>query len=342
MDEEGVVNDLPYAKRVAEYLNVDLHVVNVGPEMILDLEKMIYHLDEPQADPAPLNVMYISQLAREHGIKVLLSGVGGDDIFTGYRRHYALMQEKHWAWLPGYARKGLTAITRNMPQSQPFMRRTAKAFRYANLDGDDRIASYFQWLNFANVLDLLNEDVRNELGEYYPNEILLQSLQGLPNSTPTLNKMLYLEGKHFLADHNLNYTDKMGMTEGVEIRVPLLDPELITFATTLPVHYKQRGRTGKWIFKRAMEGILPKEVVYRPKTGFGAPLRSWLRNELKEMVDDVLSQESIRNRGLFDYAGINRLRRQDEDGKLDAIYPIFSIMCIELWCRIFIDQPLQN
>jgi len=342
MDEEGVVNDLPYAKRVAEYLNVDLHVVNVGPEMILDLEKMIYHLDEPQADPAPLNVMYISQFAREHGIKVLLSGVGGDDIFTGYRRHYALMQEKHWAWLPGYVRKGLTAITKNIPQNQPFMRRAAKAFHYANLDGDERIASYFQWLNFANVLDLLNEEVKNELGEYCPNEILLQSLQNLPGSTHTLNKMLYLEGKHFLADHNLNYTDKMGMTEGVEIRVPLLDPELIAFATTLPVHYKQRGRTGKWIFKKAMEGVLPKEVIYRPKTGFGAPLRSWLRNELKEMVDDVLSQESIRNRGLFDYARINRLRRLDEDGKLDAIYPIFSVICIELWCRIFIDQPLQN
>ena len=102
---EGITEDLPYAKRVAQHLGVKLHTVHVGPEMINQLSDMIYFLDEPQADPAPLNVLFISRLARENGMKVLLSGAGGDDIFTGYRRHYSLMCEKYWTWLPAAARK---------------------------------------------------------------------------------------------------------------------------------------------------------------------------------------------------------------------------------------------
>ena len=171
---------------------------------------------------------------------------------------------------------------------------------------------------------------------------MLRTLGELPDGVHPLNKMLYLEAKHFLADHNLNYTDKMGMAEGVEVRVPLLDPDLVAFAASLPVDYKQRGRTGKWIFKKAMEGILPKDVIYRPKTGFAAPLRYWLRNELKELVDDVLSEDSLLKRGLLDPAGVQRLRKLDAEGKVDAAYPIFSMVCMELWCRIFIDQPIPK
>jgi asparagine synthase (glutamine-hydrolysing) len=104
---EGMADDLPYARRVAKHLDVDLHVVTVGPEMVDELQNMVFHLDEPQADPAPINALFISRLARERGIKVLLSGAGGDDIFTGYRRHSALNLEPYWSWLPKPARRGM-------------------------------------------------------------------------------------------------------------------------------------------------------------------------------------------------------------------------------------------
>ncbi|MCP4402924.1 MAG: asparagine synthase [bacterium] len=144
-----------------------------------------------------------------------------------------------------------------------------------------------------------------------------------------------LEAKHFLCDLNLNYTDKMGMAAGVEVRVPLLDPDLIALAARLPVKYKQRGRIGKWVFKKAMEPYLPREVIYRPKTGFGAPLRYWMKHQLRPVIEDVLSESSLRNRGLFDPLGVQNLIALDRHGKVDAAYTIFSLLCIELWCRIF-------
>jgi len=332
---EGMAADLPYAQAVARHLDVDLHTVRAGPEMADGLADMIYHLDEPQADPAPLNALLIARLAREHGIKVLLSGAGGDDIFTGYRRHRALGLERHWAWLPQVLRAGLAAGARRLPARPASLRRLGKAFQYADLDGDARLASYFNWLAPDLVEGLLAADLREAGCGENP---LIGSLADLPADTAAINKMLYLECRHFLADHNLNYTDKMGMAAGVEVRVPLLDRDLVALAARLPVEYKQRGAEGKWIFKKAMEGILPAEVVYRPKTGFGAPLRAWLHGPLQGLLADTLSDESLRRRGWFDPAAIKNLVSMDRQGKLDGGYAIFSLSCVELWARLFMDR----
>jgi asparagine synthase (glutamine-hydrolysing) len=339
---EGMTEDLPFAEKVARHLDVDLHVVRVGPEMANELPRMLYHLDEPQADPAPLNALFISRLARERGIKVLLSGAGGDDIFSGYRRHYALLQERYWSWLPQSARRALAAGASRLPASWPPTRRLAKAFQYAGLDGDERLASYFYWTPPALLASLCGPALRESLAASPPSMPLVASLARLPAGTLPLERMLYLEGKHFLADHNLNYTDKMGMAAGVEVRVPLLDPDLMALAATLPAEYKQHGRIGKWIFKRAMEPYLPRDVIYRPKTGFGAPLRRWLRRELAPLVEDLLSPASLQNRGLFDLQGVKRLVEMDRTGRIDGTYTIFSLMCIELWCRIFVDGKVPS
>ncbi len=337
-DAEGITEDLPYAQRVAKHLGVDLHTIFVGPEMAGQLEEMIYHLDEPQADPAPLNALFICQLAREHGLKVILSGAGGDDIFTGYRRHYALAQERLWEWMPRVVRQGLSSATRLLPTTGPIGRRFSKAFRYAGLDGDERIASYFYWSSPETLRSLYGPRLRDSGSTASYSAPLLSSLGHISANTPKLNKMLYLEGKHFLADHNLNYSDKMSMAAGVEARVPLLDPDLVKLAARLPLQYKQRGRIGKWIFKKAMEPYLPKEVIYRPKSGFGVPLRHWLRHELRPVVEDVLSRRSIEARGLFDASGVQKLVDKDRYGQIDGTYTIFSMICMELWCRIFLDR----
>jgi asparagine synthase (glutamine-hydrolysing) len=183
----------------------------------------------------------------------------------------------------------------------------------------------------------MNRDFAASLTRSSLAQPLLASLGQLPPQAADLNKMLYLECKHFLADHNLNYTDKMGMAAGVEVRVPLLDLELVELAARLPINYKQHGREGKWIFKRAMERLLPRDVIYRPKTGFGVPLRSWLQTRLKPMVDDLLSPESIRRRGIFDPAAVDALRRADQNQRIDGTYSIFALVCMELWCRQYLD-----
>jgi asparagine synthase (glutamine-hydrolysing) len=338
--EEGTVDDLPYARRVADHLDVDLHSIEVGPEMASEFEEMVYYLDEPQADPAPLNVLFISRLARKNGIKVLLSGAGGDDIFTGYRRHYALMLERYWAWLPLFLREGLRKMSARLPQETSYGRRLSKAFRYGALQKDERLASYFFWSDPSSTTALYGPALEGlRVNSSAP---LMEVLHELDRATPVLNRMLALEQKFFLADHNLNYTDKLCMAAGVEGRVPLLDPDIVSIAARLPLEYKQRHGTGKWVFKKAMESTLPQDVIYRPKTGFGVPLRRWLRNELRPLVEELLSPQSLRSRGLFDVAGVAKLVADDRAGRVDGTYTILSLMCIEIWCRRFLSVSVEH
>jgi len=348
--EEGAPPDLPYARRVADHLDVDLCEIIIDPSAIDNLERMLWHLDEPQADPAPINALLIAERARAENVPVLLSGAGGDDIFSGYRRHLALGLERTWRWLPQAVRAGIAAPARwlawdgsvpNIMKWHP-ARRAARAFVYADMSADERLVSYFWWSGEALRRSLYCPDLAARLEGVDTAAPLLESLARIPNERDPLNRMLYLETRHFLADHNLNYTDKMGMASGIEVRVPLLDPDLIDFATRVPSRYKQRGRVGKSIFKRAMEPDLPHDVIYRPKTGFGAPLRRWLQVELRDRVEDTLSSESLRNRGLFDPVAVHRLIEQDRQGRVDGGYTIFSLMCIELWCRMFVDAPASS
>jgi asparagine synthase (glutamine-hydrolysing) len=338
-EEEGMADDLPYARKVAKHLNVPLHVVRIdASRMAQDLQAMVAQLDEPLADPAPLNVLYISRLAREHGIKVLLSGAGGDDLFTGYRRHRALMAEKYWSWLPKFAREGLEQATRMLDGNKPFGRRLRKLFNGAALDGDERLVNYFRWVDQADLAKLYSPEFRAALGDSRAEEPMLEFLSHLPPNTDRLERMLALEQRFFLADHNLTYTDKMSMAVGVEVRVPFLDLDLVEFAAQIPAKFKQRGAEGKWVLKKAMAPYLPREVIYRPKSGFGAPLRRWMRVELRDLVSDVLGETSLRNRGLFDPQAVQNLIQANDRGKVDASYTLLSLMCIELWCRHFIDK----
>lgn len=338
--DEGFSDDLPYAHSVATHLGLHLNVVEVDvAQMAASLEEMVWQLDEPLADPAPLNVFYISNLARQQGIKVLLSGAGGDDLFTGYRRHLALRSERFWSWLPRPLRIQLRQLTGQLPASSPFIRRLRKAFSGAHLDGDARLVHYFRWIERSDLHALYTPAFRAALGQVQAEDPMLAFLAELPSETPTLDRMLALEQRFFLTDHNLIYTDKMSMAVGVEVRVPFLDLDLVEFAARIPCQYKQRGREGKWVLKKAMEPYLPHDVIYRPKSGFGAPLRRWLRVELRDWLADVLSPERLQSRGLFDVQAVQRLIADNAEGRLDASYTLLSLACIEIWCRYFIDQP---
>jgi asparagine synthase (glutamine-hydrolysing) len=161
-------------------------------------------------------------------------------------------------------------------------------------------------------------------------------LAPLPLSVSPIDRMLALEQRFFLADHNLNYTDKMSMAVGVEVRVPFLDLELVDFAARIPDRFKQRRAVGKWVFKRAMESYLPKDVIYRPKSGFTAPLRRWVHNEFRPMIGDLLSADSLRRRGIFDPKAVTGLVEANLAGRVDANHTILSLLCIEIWCRRFV------
>jgi len=275
---------------------------------------------------------------------VLLSGAGGDDIFSGYRRHWALCFEKRWAWLPHGVRAGVQKLAaanasgRGGGQANVHLRRIAKMFAYAGESAAQRLVSYYWWSTEQVRRALYTADFAHEVANTDTAAPLLESLRLIPKEHDPLQRMLFLDTRHFLADHNLNYTDRAGMAVGVEVRVPLLDLDLVEFAAHVPAHLKQRGRVGKAIFKQAMQPYLPRAVIYRPKSGFGAPLRRWLREELRAKVDDTLDGAVLRRRGFFDPVAVRRLIDLDRSGAIDASYTIFALMCFELWCRRFVDS----
>lgn len=338
-------DDLPYARIAARKLGVKLIELVVEPGMMKSLDRMIYHLDEPQADLAPINALLVSERARQEGIPVLLSGAGGDDFQTGYRRHWAIRFERWWTWLNRPVRRSVAGRARALASgaSGGFMhgsvrRRAVKMFSFADLDPDERLVSYFWWSHEEARRALYSPAVRDSLAATSTAAPLLASLARIPDESDRLNRMLYLEGKHFLADHNLNYVDRMGMACGVEIRVPLVDLDLVSFSTRIPSVIKH-GRTGKALFRRAMRRDLPAEIMDRPKSGFGVPLRSWMRNDLRQTVADTLAPDTIKRRGLFDPDAVQRLAALDREGIVDGSYTLLALMCIETWCRIFVDSP---
>jgi asparagine synthase (glutamine-hydrolysing) len=342
-DTDGNPQDLPFARKVAAHLDVSLQEITLPSSAIHRLEEMIRLLDEPQADPAPINALMIAEASRAMGIPVLLSGAGGDDIFGGYRRHWALQFERNWTWMPAVVRERIqdaaqwAASGNGRGQSIPAVRRLAKMFAYAGEEPDRRLVSYFLWSTDQLRRGLYTPEFARETALMDVAEPLLRSLQRIPKEHDPLQRMLFLETVHFLADHNLNYTDRAGMAVGVEVRVPLLDLDLVKFAAMVPSSMKQAGRIGKPLFKKAMEPYLPHDVINRPKTGFGAPLRRWLRTELRDLVGDTLSPVAIRRRGFFEPAAVARLIDQDRRGRVDGSYTIFALLSFELWCRSFLD-----
>jgi asparagine synthase (glutamine-hydrolysing) len=320
--DSGFVADLPYAQAVAEELGAELDVVRTTPDWCRELPDLAGRLDEPLADPAALNVLAIARRARDLGVKVLLSGAGGDDLFSGYRRHTALMAEPLWSWAPRGVRSVLAGAARKATGPGALMRRIRRAFQYADMNEQERIAAYFLWLSPQSIGRLTGRGgdvlapLQAALAEVGPN-------------VERLDRMLFLERRFFLADHNLNYTDKASMAAGVEVRVPFLDPDLVEFAATIPARLKVRGGESKWIFKRAMQGIVPGKAIWRPKAGFGAPLATWLRGPLKPWLHDVLSSETARGR--FETSEVRALQDALDGGAYDAAYPLFSLACMTIW-----------
>ncbi len=332
--EAGFADDLPYARRVARHFNVSLNEVEVQPgDLADDIRWMLAQLDAPVADPAPLNVFHICRAARSQGIKVLLSGAGGDDLFTGYRRHFALQSERFWRWWPRTWRSQLRRCTGALPQDMAFFRRLARGFEQAHADPEQRLIHYFRWGSPDLLRSLLSEPLQRQLQDFTAAAPLQAWLDALPSGLSPLQQMLALEQRFFLADHNLHYTDAMSMATGLEVRVPFLDPDLLAWSWRLPDGFKQRGRCGKWVLKRAMEPFLPRDVIYRPKTGFGAPLRRWLDHDLKPLLIEQLDPTRLAANGLFNPTAVHQLLDDQWSGRRDATYTIWSILCITVWCQ---------
>lgn len=333
--KDGFASDWHYAKLVASHLDVRLHTVNSDVDILSDFDRMIWSLDEPQADPAPLNVLNICKIARDMGIKVLIGGSGGDDVFSGYRRHQALSLERVLDKTPLCIRILLQRALQKVSAGSTWGRRVRKLCQAWDRPSNERLAQYFSWLPYDKLQSLLSDEMKQKLGVYDPLSYLYHLDTLIPNEKDLLNRMLHWELRSFLVDHNLNYTDKMGMAVGVEIRVPFLDLELIEFAAKIPPRMKMKGMETKYILKKVAERYLPKEVIYRPKTGFGAPARQWVKSDLIPLIQERLAPERLSAQGLFNPQAVWTLIENNRAGKIDASYTIWSILAIDSWVRQF-------
>lgn len=334
---EDFADDLHYAKKVAKALQVDLKIIKADIDIVQMFDKMIWHLDEPQADAAPLNVLNIAQLARENGIKVLIGGAGGDDIFSGYRRHLALRYEKYFQRIPLVFRKLIQLVIQHLASKKPFFRRIKKLLSGIDKPALERQASYFGWLPTDTVKSLFTDEWKLRSAFFDPYNYFYKLERELPLQSDELSRMLYWELKTFLVDHNLNYTDKMAMAAGVEARVPFLDLDLVEFSKSIPTELKMKGKETKYILKKVAEKYLPMDIIYRSKTGFGAPVRKWITTDLQPMIEERLSFERLEKRGIFDPKKVWELIEANKAGKIDASYSIWTLLAIESWLTQFID-----
>ena len=331
---EGFVKDITYAKKVAALLHVDLEIVKVDIDILKDFDEMIFHLDEPQADPAPLNVSKICNKAREQGYYVLLGGTAGDDLFSGYRRHQFLYFKEKLKSLPYFIKQGIQQYLSRIESDFAGIRRIKKLFSvYSFSDPIMQNATLYSWLSETEVRKLIN----GGLNHFNPNTFLIDSLKNISKETSQLNQMLFWEMKYFLPDHNLNYTDKMSMMHGVEVRVPYLDLELVEFSATIPPELKMKGTTTKYLLRKVAERYLPDHIIYRSKSGFGAPVRDWIINDLGEKIGSEFCESELRKRGIFDYEAVKSIVHRNAQGSIDASYSIWALMAIQSWLRQFVD-----
>lgn len=335
---EGFSNDLDYARLVASHLNVSLEIVDANIDIVNDFDKMIWHLDEPQADFAPLNVLNICKRSKEMGYKVLIGGAGGDDLFSGYRRHIAINYEKYFSIIPNWGRKFLKHISNELPSNNSTCRRIRKLMIDLDKTTIERQTGYFSWIPLSVSKTLFSPQFQKLIGGYNPLDYLTSLVSNIPTERNDLNQMLYWEMKSFLVDHNLNYTDKLSMAVGVEARVPYLDIELVEFSTKIHPELKLKGKETKYILKKVAERYLPKEVIYRSKAGFGAPVRGWITYKLEDKINTYLSKSAINKRGIFNADAVWKLIEYNNKNKIDASYVVLTLLAIESWMRQFVDK----
>lgn len=332
--------DAPYARRLAKKLDLRLDEIRLSPRVADLLPRLIYQLDEPIADPAAIACYLISRKASDDGTKVLLSGQGADELFSGYPRYRVMQQTAFIDSSPMWLRKSVTAAAGLVPgavegKAGALLRRSKRVLRELSDDSSRRFLAYCANTPQTEISAVFSTDVKAVLASADYQQDCLRHMQrrGLDG----FNRFRDRDVAIYMPNHNLLYTDKMGMAVGVETRVPLLDMALVRKATGFPPSWLLKGKVDKLILRKAARGIVPDCIIDRPKAGFGAPYRKWLRYDLEGLWQDLTSRESINSRGWFDYDAVQRVRRVSQSGKADLYMLQWSIITVELWARQFID-----
>lgn len=335
--KEREANEFEFARQVARKFETDHHEITITPdEFFAELPKLIWHEDEPLGFEASVPLYFVSKLAQEH-VKVVLTGEGSDETLAGYARYRKALTlleygEKYEALTPqvlrGAVRSGVAALPGVLG------RKLTRTFLSLDADIESLYFDNFAIFGKKRQRSLFTGEATEKIGGGDPFDNLHRWL-GKTDAASLLDRLLYVDIKTYLHEL-LMKQDQMSMAASIESRVPFLDHKLVEFTARLPERMKLRGRDTKWILRKAMQGVLPSEILDRPKMGFPVPLGDWLRGKFRHLVDDyVLSDRSLA-RGIFNEAALRQLVAAHDRGE-DHASRIFRLMNLEIWHRIFID-----
>lgn len=353
-------NEIEEARSAAKEFGTDHHEVMISQQELLDfLPDLIFHQDEPIADPVCVPLYYVSKLARETGTKVVQVGEGSDELFCGYPDYasYLDLHDRLWrhlSRLPAPLRRSMasvggalhrTGLTRLLPKGRKMLPDLLRRLG----DGEELFWSGTFVFDEVHKQQLLTAEARSRLGGNRGSNNNLSSysvvradLDRLLASKPDadqLDRMIYQELKLRLAELLLMRVDKMTMATSVEARVPFLDHKLVEFAMSIPSQLKYHEGETKYILKRALKGIIPDRVLQRPKRGFGVPINEWMLDKLGGFVENAIFNSALRRRELFDYSFVRRLLNEHRSGRTNYAFFLWSLLNLSLWYDQWIDSP---
>jgi asparagine synthase (glutamine-hydrolysing) len=333
---EAMPDDARYARLLARHLGLRLHEIELRPEIADLLPAMVTTLDEPIGDPAAINTFLMCQQAQAAGVKVMLSGTGADELFGGYRKHLACLLAGRYQQLPGPARTAARRTVGALPVA--LAGRGLRTVRWAR-----------RFLDFAELGE--EEAFRRSYSLYDPGELgalLDPALTGAveeavdthratyddaPTGLDRVNRMCLADARMFLPGLNLAYTDRASMAASTEVRVPFVDPVVFAAAFGLAGRAKIAGRTQKAALKDAARAWLPAQIIDRPKASFGAPIRAWLGQDLRPLVDDALLGGELVGSGFLRAEPLRRMVDDQRAGRRDLALQLWQLLTLELWLR---------
>jgi len=332
---EAMPDDAVYARKVAARYCIDLHEIEISPDIVGLLPRIVDVLDEPIGDPAAINTLLMCEAARERGVKVILSGMGADELFGGYRKHLACVMASRYRRLPTASRALVRSGVQRLPVSAAgrglrYPRWAKRFLTFAELPEEPRFRRSYTLYDPDELAALISPDLAGYVGQIVDEHSDVYNDNSLGDE---INRMCLADTRLFLPGLNLAYTDRASMAASVEVRVPFVDPVVAQAAFSVPGSAKIRRREGKVALKQAAESWLPREIVHRPKASFSVPLRAWVRHDLQEVIRDVLVGGELVGSGMIRREALLRLIQDDQAGREDRSKQVWQLLTLELWYR---------
>ena len=335
--EEKEFNELDYAREVASQFKSEFHEEIVRPDAVGIIRKLTWHYDEPFADSSAVPTYYLSKVARKH-VTVALSGDGGDENFAGYRRYSFDKRENNLrALFPLCIRRPLFGTLAAIYPKADWAPRIFRAKATFECLACSPIEGYFRSVSAVQPslkAKLLHHDVKRELAGYDTLDIFRHYYEKADTDDP-VSRVQYVDIKTYLPDDILAKVDRASMANSLEVRAPIVDHQFMELVASIPSSLKLQGRIGKYIFKKALENILPHEILHRKKMGFAVPLARWFRNELKDFAYSVIFSHS--NDGLLNDSTVMQIWTQHQKGLRDRSTELWTILMFRMWQRTFFN-----